>query len=406
MAKPDSYQSLILQVGQWLMANYWAPMWKTVEAHPELVSVVPGFLIQPEKLVYYLARTHIGIEYIGPERLTELPPAESVVTAQCFDYSLTDCNLLDEIIGLNFGDGALTVPLPPVSQNFVLPTDAGFDELQRLNWNWSAQEMIVGLNTRGVMAPEGQFTRLVNGRFFDADESGLKVRYIRWLDLIPCKYDDSGDEFDEFSIDLSVFEKLARVDPRNPFPLPDDFRLDRLQRVNRFVELLGNRSLTELQITSALSNEKFRFILGMRFSARSVHPEVLCEWQECARKAIKPDFFVVRPDGFADIVEFKLPEIGGGTVVGRDNREAFSAEVNSYIAQTRVYREYFDDPRNREHVQRKYGFQVYKPRRFLVLGRRWHFSSSDWRAIAADYHELTIMTYDDLVDGVVAQFYG
>jgi Domain of unknown function (DUF4263) len=144
----------------------------------------------------------------------------------------------------------------------------------------------------------------------------------------------------------------------------------------------------------------------MRFSAKAVHSELLCEWQGVTRKAIKPDFFVVGPDGFADIVEFKLPELGREAVVGKNNREAFSSEVNSYIAQTRVYRDYFDDPRNREHVERTYGFQVYKPRRFLVVGRRWHFNNSEWRAIAADYQELTIMTYDDMIDGVVAQFYG
>jgi hypothetical protein len=389
-----------------LMAHYWGPMWNTVRAHPELISVIPGFLIHPEKLIYYMGRTHIGIEYVGRERLTELPSDESIISAHCFDYSLEECNLLDEIIGLNFGAGTFKIPLPPVTEDLVLPTNAGFDELRRLNWNWSAQEIIVGLNTTGVMAPEGQFTRIVNGRFFDADESGLKVRYIRWLDLIPCEYDDSGEELDRFSINLSVYEKLAKVDPYKPFPLPNEFRLGRLQRINRFIEILGDRSLSEPQITSTLASDQFKFILSMRFSAKAVHSELLCEWQGVTRKAIKPDFFVVGPDGFADIVEFKLPELAREAVVGKNNREAFSSEVNSYIAQTQVYRDYFDDPRNREHVERTYGFQVYKPRRFLVVGRRWHFNNSEWHAIAADYQDLTIMTYDDMIDGVVAQFYG
>ena len=342
MAKEYTYKAFVLNLGQWLMENYWSPMWKTVAAHPELVAVIPGFLIRPEKLVFYLGRTHIGIEYVGPERLSELPQESSVVQAQTFDYSLKECNLLDEIVGLNFGGGALRLPLPPVSYDLVLPTNSGFDELQRLGWNWSAQQMIVGLNTNGVMAPEGQFTRIVNGRFFDADESGLKVRYIRWLDLIPCKYDDSGEKVDSFSLNPSLFIRLAEVDPRRPFPLPSDFRLDRLQRVNRFVELLGNKSLGEVDITKALADEKFRFILNMRFAAKDVHPEVTCEWQGADRKAIRPDFFVVGPDGFADIVEFKLPALAGKVVVGAPNRETFSAEISSYVAQTRVYREYFD----------------------------------------------------------------
>ncbi len=405
MADSNSYKDFVLHIAKWLMTNYWHPMWKTVSDNPELIPVIPGFLIRPEKLIYYMGRTHIGIEYIGPERLKELPRGVSTVEAQCFDYSLKECNLLDEIIGFNFGGMTFKLPLPPISSNLVLPTNAGADELQRLNWNWSAQDFIVGFNTDGVKAPEGQFTRVINARFFDADASGLKVRYIRWLDLIPCEYDDSGDELDTFSLSLSPFVRLAEHDPLTSFPLPEGFRLERLERLNRFIELLGDRSLIEQDITGALDDDKNRFIISMRFSAKAVRAELLCEWQGTDREAIQPDFFVVGPNGFADIVEFKLPNIDQKVVVGRTNREAFSAEINSYIAQTRVYREYFDDPRNRAHVKEKYGFEVYKPRRILVIGRRWHFNSAEWRTIAADYNDLTIMTYDDLIDGVVAQFY-
>lgn len=330
-----------------------------------------------------------------------------MLEAQCLDYSLSDTSkLLDEIIGFDYSGGHGRLALPPVSKNFILPTNSGFDELQRINWNWSAQEMIVGLNVGGIFAPEGQFTRIVNGRFFDADERGLKVRYIRWLDLIPCKYDDSGDDLDCFSIDLSVYPKLVEVDCRTPFPLPDDFRLDRLQRLNRFIEFVGDRSHTEPEITQLLSEQDYQFILKMRFSSKKLHPEKMCEWQSSERDAIKPDFFVENQDGYADIVEFKLPNLGQSSVVGRTNRETFSASINAYISQTRVYREYFDDPRNRLWVRSTFGFDVYKPRRYLVIGRRWEFSTPEWREIAADFQSLTILTYDDLIDGVVSQFYG
>lgn len=68
-----------------------------------------------------------------------------------------------------------------------------------------------------------------------------------------------------------------------------------------------------------------------------VHSQVKCEWQSEEKDEIIPDFFVVRANGYADIVEFKLPKVKRNTVVERNNREQFSAEINSYIAQTRVY---------------------------------------------------------------------
>lgn len=352
-----------------------------------------------------MGRTHIGIEYVGPERLQELPDG-GILRGQVFDYSLKEVNLLEQIIGFDYGKGSFTLPLAAFTDDLVLPTNAGADELERLNWNWTAQSMMLGFNTACVEAPVGQFTRLINARFFDATpEGGLKTRHIKWLDLIPCKYDDSGSTLDTFSVWLDPYTKLAELDVHATYPVPTDFRIGRLQQMNRFIEFIGDKGNDEPAITRYLASDDLRFALKMRFSAKDIFPECICEWQGSDRKAIKPDFFVVGADGYADIVEFKLPEISGSPVVGSENRETFSAAVNSYVSQTRVYREYFDDPRNRAHVKEKFGFDVYKPRRHLIIGRRWHFSNSDWRAIAADFADLTIHTYDDLVDGVVMQFY-
>ncbi len=123
------------------------------------------------------------------------------------------------------------------------------------------------------------------------------------------------------------------------------------------------------------------------------------------RDPIQPDFLIVQPNGFADIVEFKLPQLGGSAVVGQSNRHTFSAEVNMYIAQTRVHMDYFDDPRNRAYFRDNHGITVKRPLRYLVAGRRWMFSSDEWRDIAAEYRGFILRTYDDLVDGVKAQFY-
>lgn len=404
MAEPHSFEAVVDSLGKGLMSRYWGPMHRLVAENPQLISVVPGFLIRPDQVIFYLGRTHLGVEYIGPERLKELPKGGHEVQVQVFDYTSCDHDLMEEIIGFSLGPG-IRFPLTPVSYDLVMPSSAGADELERLNWNWTAQEMMLAFGAGGLDLRQGQFTRLVNARFFDADEGGLKTRHIKWLDLMPCEFDDTGDEIDEFTIDMSSLIALAEVDPLHPYPMPPDFRYERLERVNRFLEILGDRTLDEPSITRALATPELRFILEMRFSAVSVHPELFCEWQSEKRPAIKPDFMVVGPDGYADIVEFKLPELKGNAVVGATNREAFSAAINSYIAQTRTYREYFEDPNNRRHVLELHGIQVLKPRRTLVIGRRWHLDSPEWRAIQADYTDLNIISYDDLVDGVVAQFY-
>jgi hypothetical protein len=395
----------ILKIMQWLQKNYWTPIYKQVKDNPKLVSVVPGFLIAPIEIILYFGRNHLAIEYMGHEVLKELPPEEGKVIATLIDYSLKEGSFLNNIIGFEFNDGTMKLQIPPINIDLVIPTNAGFDKLAELKWNWAAQDMFVCLNTGGIEAPKGQFTRIINGRFFDADDSGLKSRHIKWLDMAPLTYSESYEDHDTFDIDLSVFKDLAKVDALTPYPLPTDYKYEKLPKVNRFVELLGNKGTRETDITGFLADPDFNFILMMRFSTTYVKPQCVCEWQYGEHVPIKPDFFVVGSDGFADIVEFKLPEIKSAPVVGQQNRETFSAELNSYISQTRVYREYFDDPRNRDWVQSKCEFKVYKPKRYLIIGRRWQFSPDVWREIAADYNDLFILTYDDLIDGVVVQFY-
>ena len=185
----------------------------------------------------------------------------------------------------------------------------------------------------------------------------------------------------------------------------NDFKYIKLPQINRFVELVGNSNTTEPQLTSFLELPENKFILSMGFLGTEIHPQLLCDWQSQNRESIKPDFFIVRPNGFADIIEFKLPNLKGNTVVGKSNRETFSAEINSYISQTRVYKEYFEDPNNRNWVEEKYNIKVRYPKRILVVGRRWDFSSDEWKEIIDDYRDIELITFDDLIDGVVSQFY-
>ena len=105
----------------------------------------------------------------------------------------------------------------------------------------------------------------------------------------------------------------------------------------------------------------------MGFLSKEIYPQLILKWQSQNKNDIQPDFLIVRPNGFADILEFKLPNTKSKTVVGKPNRETFSAEINAYIAQTRVYKEYFEDPNNRNWIKEKYNINVRYPKRYLVV---------------------------------------
>jgi Domain of unknown function (DUF4263) len=388
-----------------LMKNYWGPLYHYVKQNPNLIKTVTGFLLDHQTVVVYVGRSHIAIEYTGSESIEELI-SEARMDVRFFDYSTKDCNLFEKIIGFEY-DSTMggTLPMANFSEDLLLPTNRGWDKLSELGWNFAAQDSIMGFNVPSPEPQPGQFVRIVNGMFFDADESGLKSRRIKWLDFIPIHFDGSDKEVDHISFSLVKMKNLVEQDAHYIYPMPEDFKFVQLPKINRFIELWGDSTKSETDITSFLSKKENEFILTMKYGATQIRSELICEWQSEARDDIKPDFFVVQPNGYAEIVEFKLPSIEKNTVVGGKNRETFAAWLNSYISQTRVYASYFEDPNNRKWFEKKYGFKVYKPRRWLVVGRRNDFDSDVWREILSDYKDLEIMTFDDLIDGVVVQFY-
>jgi hypothetical protein len=405
--EPKDISGSAIEVGQKITEVYWTPLYKYLKANSRLIEAFTGFLLNHEKLIFYFGRTHLAIEYIGPERINELK-SEGQAELRIFDYTLKDGNFFEQIVGFKFdGTSKMEFPLPPYAEDLIIPTNKGMDELVRLHWNFAAQNSLISINTKGFIIQEGSFTRLVNTLLFDADEKGLKTRHIKWIDFLPLEYDDTGEIYDSFKINLGPLAKLVEHDAHYIYPLPykEDFKFTKLPQINRFIELSGRKGTAETDITSFLEKEENKFILSMAFLAKEIHPQVICKWQSEVKDDIKPDFFIVQPNGYANIVEFKLPFLKTDTVVGKSNRETFSAELNSYISQTRTYKTYFEDPNNRKWVEQKYGFKVHNPKRILVIGRRWDFESDEWREIIADYRDIEIMTYDDLVGGVIAQFY-
>jgi hypothetical protein len=401
----DGINSLVRTFLDQLMRNYWGPLWRFIDEHRELCERVTGFLVDHEKVIIYVGRTHIGVEYIGSEILREFR-SERLLHVEYHDHSTQDCSLLEKIIGFPYDStvGAV-LPLSPVNQDLILPTNRGVDKMHELGWNYAAQDSIIGLNVPTPEAPRGQFTRIINSFFFDANQSGLVTRHIKWLDLIPAHFDGSDELIDSFGFTLEPMKKLVEPDARFIYPLPSDYKFKKLPKINRFIELWSAPETSEPDITSFLADDENRFILTMRFGAKECYRELECYWQSETKPRIRPDFFLLQPNGFADIVEFKLPRLSGKAIVGSDNRETFAAFLSSYVAQTRVYSSYFDDPNNRTWFEQTYGFKVRKPKRWLVVGRRSDFDSDVWRDIVHDYRDLEIITYDDLVDGVVAQFY-
>lgn len=400
----DTINEIGLAFAKMLVDNYWQPIRERVKNDKTLIDTIPDFLINPEKIVFYFNKTHLAVEYFGKIQAEEVHE-EGTIQSICHDFTQKE-SFFEEIIGFQFDTTTkVKFPIPHFLENHIAPTNKGIDKLLELKWNFDAQEAIISINSGNFYFAENSFTRIVNSFYFDEQNGFLKTRHIKWLDCYPIHFSDIDEDYERFEFPMEVFKQQLEKDPKYLFPKVLDFKYSKLQKLNRFIELVADDSIIEADITTYLALPENEFILTMAFFATSISSQKLCEWQSEEKTPLKPDFFITQPNGYANILEFKLPILKSRSVTGMSNRETFSAELNSYISQVRVYKKYFEDPNNRVWMQQEHNLKIESPKKILVIGRRWNFENTEWKEIVADYKDLEIFTYDDIIDGILAQLY-
>ncbi|MEO5331575.1 MAG: DUF4263 domain-containing protein [Magnetococcus sp. YQC-5] len=110
-----------------------------------------------------------------------------------------------------------------------------------------------------------------------------------------------------------------------------------------------------------------------------------------------PDFVLepVDQEKFCDLLEIK--STFQKVFVIKKNRVRFSSAVYEACAQLRTYSLFFDDERNRYKVFNKHGVNIYKPRMFLIIGRKGKTNQIDAINASLDLPYVTIRSYDDVL---------
>lgn len=136
-----------------------------------------------------------------------------------------------------------------------------------------------------------------------------------------------------------------------------------------------------------------QFILTDEYEA--AHPKIVLTTDSGERMI--PDFVLEPLDqsSLCDLLELKKPS--ASVFVLKKSRMRFSAAVMEACAQLREYSAYFDEERHRKAIQEKYGLLLYKPRMFVILGRKGKVSPIEIRRVEEDLPRLALRTYDDLI---------
>ena len=110
-----------------------------------------------------------------------------------------------------------------------------------------------------------------------------------------------------------------------------------------------------------------------------------------------PDFILepVESSALCDLLDLKLPR--APIFVMKKNRTRFSAAVLEACAQLREYAVYFDEERHRRRIKEKYDLLLYRPRMFVIIGRRGDVDPISLRKMELDIPQISLRTYDDII---------
>jgi hypothetical protein len=163
--------------------------------------------------------------------------------------------------------------------------------------------------------------------------------------------------------------------------------------VDELEALINDAGVSESRLQSFFE-ENPDFLCGNMYE--EARPHIVL--QRIEKGSLIPDF-ALKPyneGALCDLLELKLPS--AKLVVGKNDRRRLSAAVMEAVAQLGEYRDYFELPENRNAVEEAYGLRFFRPRMMVVIGKRSEYLDYELRKAEAHLPNLTITTYDDLIE--------
>lgn len=162
--------------------------------------------------------------------------------------------------------------------------------------------------------------------------------------------------------------------------------------VEELESLVNDPKTKEKDLQDFLERHK-DFILNDDY--KDAHPHIALTKDDGSQ--LVPDFILepVDQSSLCDLLELKLPT--AEIFVLQKRRTRFSAAVLEACAQLREYCRFFDEEKNRKAIQNNYKLLAYRPKMFVIIGRRGAINPIDVRNIESDLPNLNLKTYDDLI---------
>lgn len=384
-----AFRRMVEEIGDELNELVFPALAEALQAVPRLRSRLSPAFPFPQKLRVGVTSTHLCVEFVGPEDPND--PSFDVEGVWAPDGTVLD------FLGVDLSATRVPMPIPHPHPLENMRFFLGDSMTMLGDYMYDVVANPSDLMLNGFLdftANRQEPTFVSNTAFLWSDADGaIRVRHVDFMELIPIVEQEDG------RVGWGYRTRESMRDDMVPFLLHYEVpRYDvALHRtLNAFIELVHAADATEPRITKYLSEHPE--ILQLAFGCDALNPQTLLEWQyETDKDNLQPDFMPVKMDGFADILEFKLPWLGGKPVVGTPTRTKPSAEVDAALAQIDEYAEWCDDEVNRRWLEEDKGIRVYAPMTYLVIGHRKDLSAEDRQRFRKRRNAI-IYTYDEFVE--------
>ncbi|MDY1018794.1 hypothetical protein SOM59_17030 [Pseudomonas coleopterorum] len=382
----------------------------------EYLDNIPGFLISPRAISVHWFKDHIAISYDGDEGAKMLDSRLNPTFTHATHFEQNGTYPFSAVLGLDLPRAENENPLQSrmnlgvisISRRGLLFCDGTFSELADRGWRMEVTDSSgVILGYRESLVAKNDCFNFQNVFLFSRTyNQDVATNRIKWLDLIPYNLVvDADGEISKIEMSPTRIENIVRKAGARPYLIPTSYRQLKLDIVNKFIELWGRKSTRETSITRFVEKQDHKFLITMNFGALNIYPELSCPRLSVIGESIRPDFFVQKAGENCDIVEFKLPRTPRALVVGRKNQRRFASWFSAYIAQSESYIQHFQDCMHREDVKSRHQITVDFPTVTLVVGRRSDINTYEVRMLLSKHPGVRLISYDELVDGAVAQLY-
>ncbi|QED29944.1 DUF4263 domain-containing protein [Microvenator marinus] len=384
----DEFKELVEWVVNGLNNEVFATISDALKSTPSIRGHLNPAFPYPRKLRIAVLGSHLVVEYVGPEDpRTETVDIEAVIRP---DWTVLD------FLGIDISHlSSFHFPMTTAVKNSQVFLGDAINLLGDYMYDVVSNPNDLILNAFPDFTTQAEPTYVSNTTFLWSDSKGaLRIRRIDFLEVFPIQEGEWSFHSEEGFRHLAQFLLNHRVPA---------YEVALHKQLNEFIELVGQKDVPEPKITGFLA--KHPEFLQLAFGAHAVYPETLLEWQYATGKQnLKPDFLIVKMDGYADIFEFKLPRLKGSAMVGKKTRSRPSAEVDSALAQIDEYEEWSSQEVNRQWLEKTKGIKIYTPHTYLVMGHRDDFTSED-RQRLRKRRNATIFTYDEFIEMTRMQLY-